>query len=150
MTDPRTIVRQIFDAGVAAADPAAAVARQIAQVPPPSQIIAVGKAAIQMAGAALKAHPGVPTRVITNYENAHDLEGATVMAAGHPVPDANGAAAAQAVLADLKVATGPVLALISGGGSALMPAPIPLRTGRKVGGITCTSMMRWIRLPRSS
>lgn len=124
MTDPRTTVRQIFDAGVAAADPAAAVTRQIAQVTPPSQIIAVGKAAIQMAGAALRAHPGVPTRVITNYENATDLDGATVMAAGHPVPDANGAAAAQAVLADLKAATGPVLALISGGGSALMPAPV--------------------------
>lgn len=123
MTDPRSQARQIFMAGVAAADPAAAVARHIAAVTPPAQIIAVGKAAVQMAGAALQVFPGVPARVVTNYENAIDLPGATVMAAGHPVPDANGAAAADAVLADLRAGAGPVLALISGGGSALLPAP---------------------------
>lgn len=124
MTDPRLTARSIFDAGVAAADPGAAVARYIDQVTPPSLIIAVGKAAGQMAGAAMAAFPGVPTRVVTNYENAKDLPGARVMAAGHPVPDANGAAAAQAVLGDLAAATGPVLALVSGGGSALLPAPV--------------------------
>ncbi|MEL6571528.1 MAG: DUF4147 domain-containing protein [Pseudomonadota bacterium] len=124
MTDTRALARSIFDAGVAAADPAAAVARHIGDVTPPTQIIAVGKAAVQMAGAALQAFPGVPTRVVTNYENAVDLVGATVMAAGHPVPDANGAAAAQAVLNDLAAVDGPVLALISGGGSALLPAPV--------------------------
>lgn len=124
MTDTRALARQIFDAGVAAADPAAAVARHIGEVTSPAQIIAVGKAAVQMAGAALEAFPGAPTRVVTNYENAVELAGATVMAAGHPVPDANGAAAAKAVLADLAGVDGPVLALISGGGSALMPAPV--------------------------
>jgi hydroxypyruvate reductase len=61
--------------------------------------------------------------VVTNYENATDLVGATVMPAGHPVPDENGAAAARAVIAALRSAKGPVLALISGGGSALLPAP---------------------------
>jgi hydroxypyruvate reductase len=45
------------------------------------------------------------------------------MAAGHPVPDENGAAAARSVIAALHDANGPVLALISGGGSALLPAP---------------------------
>ena len=124
MTDPRTTARALFTAGVAAADPAAAVTRHITAVTSPAQIIAVGKAAVQMAGAALAAFPGVPARVVTNYENASDLPGATVMAAGHPVPDANGAAAAASVLADLEVTTGPVLALISGGGSALLPAPV--------------------------
>ncbi|MEL6641329.1 MAG: DUF4147 domain-containing protein, partial [Pseudomonadota bacterium] len=99
-------------------------ARHIGDVTPPAQIIAVGKAAVQMAGAAQQAFPGVLTRVVTNYENAVDLTGATVMAAGHPVPDANGAAAAETVLADLATLNGPVLALISGGGSALMPAPV--------------------------
>jgi hydroxypyruvate reductase len=87
-------------------------------------MIAVGKAAVQMARAALDAFPGVPTRVVTNYENAFDLPGAIVMAAGHPVPDENGAIAARAVLADLAAVQGPVLALISGGGSALLPAPV--------------------------
>ena len=124
MTDPRDMALKIFKAGVAAADPAAAVAGHITRVPAPAQIIAVGKAAVHMAKAAMVAFPGVPTRVVTNYENAVDLPGAVVMAAGHPVPDENGAAAAAAVLADLKAATGPVLALISGGGSALLPAPV--------------------------
>ena len=124
MSDARHHVRQIFEAGVAAADPYAAVKASVSGVSRPAQIIAVGKAAVQMAKAALEAFPGVPTRVVTNYENAVDLAGAQVMAAGHPVPDENGAAAAQAILADLAACDGPVLALISGGGSALLPAPV--------------------------
>ena len=48
-----------------------------------------------------------------------------MFAAGHPVPDENGAAAAHEVIAALQAADGPVLALISGGGSALLPAPVP-------------------------
>lgn len=124
MTNIRHEVRRIFDAGVVAADPYAAVSKHISQIDRPTQIVAVGKAAVQMARAALDVYPGVATRVVTNYENAVDLPGATVMAAGHPVPDANGAAAAQAVLGDLAVVDGPLLALISGGGSALMPAPV--------------------------
>ena len=124
MTDPRDTARRIFAAGVAAADPFAAVSRHVGDVDRPARIVAVGKAAVQMTRAALAAFPGTPARVVTNYENAVDLPGATVMAAGHPVPDANGAAAADAVLADLAVAEGPVLALISGGGSALLPAPV--------------------------
>ena len=123
MSDARQEVRRIFTAGDAAADPYAAVSKYISQVGHPKQIVAVGKAAVQMARAALDAYPNVPALAVTNYENAIDLQGAKVMAAGHPVPDANGAAAAQAVLADLAAVDGPVLALISGGGSALMPAP---------------------------
>ena len=124
MSVSREIVRNIFNAGVAAADPYAAVSKSLSGVSPPAQIIAVGKAAVQMARAALVVFPGVPTRVVTNYENAIDLLGATVMAAGHPVPDENGAAAVKAVVADLAGVQGPVLALISGGGSALLPAPV--------------------------
>lgn len=124
MTDVRDDLGTIFAAGVAAADPYLAVSKYISDVPPPALIVAVGKAAVQMARAALDVFPNVPTRVVTNYENATDLKGATVMAAGHPVPDANGAKAAEAVLADVGAAQGPVLALISGGGSALMPAPV--------------------------
>lgn len=124
MTDNRTIVRQIFNAGVAAADPYGAVLRHLQAVDDPRLIIAVGKAAIRMAEAALERFAGVPCLVVTNYENAADLAGATVMAAGHPVPDNNGAAAGRAVLDALNGADGPVLVLISGGGSALLPAPV--------------------------
>lgn len=124
MSDTRRHIRHIFDAGVAAADPYAAVSKSLFQIKRPAQIIAIGKAAVQMARAALDVFPGVPTRVVTNYENAVELPGAIVMAAGHPVPDENGAAAAKAVLADLAAGNGPILALISGGGSALLPAPV--------------------------
>ena len=123
MNDMRAEVRRIFEAGVAAADPFRAVAGALDDVPAPALIIAVGKAARLMAKAALARFSGVPCLVVTNYENAISLEGATVLAAGHPVPDENGAAAARAVIDALGRADGPVLALISGGGSALLPAP---------------------------
>ena len=123
MNEMRNTARRIFDAGVQAADPVAAVTRHLDDVPAPALVIAVGKAARGMAQAALAKFQGVPTLVVTNYENAQPLAGAQVLAAGHPVPDDNGAKAASAVIAALQNAQGPVLALISGGGSALLPAP---------------------------
>ena len=117
-------LRTIFDAGVAAADPAAAVARHLPDVGPPALIVAVGKAAVAMATPAVADFPGVPALVVTNYENAVPLLGANVLAAGHPVPDDNGLAAGARVLAALEATDGPVLVLISGGGSALLPAPV--------------------------
>ncbi len=123
MVDPKAELRRIFDAGVAAADPYAAVSRHLGDVAPPALIVAIGKAASLMAKAAMARFPGVRTIVITNYENAAAIRGSEVFAAGHPVPDDNGAAAARAVIGALRSADGPVLALISGGGSALVPAP---------------------------
>lgn len=120
----RIRLREVFMAGVAAADPAACVARHIDQLPTaPAQIIAVGKAARAMTDAALAAFPDVPALVVTNPENARPLAGAEVLSAAHPVPDQAGLAAGAAVIGALKNARGPVLALISGGGSALIPAP---------------------------
>ena len=115
---------RIFKAGVAAADPAAAVSVTLSRVSAPRLIVAVGKAAMRMAEAALVHFPDVRCLVVTNYENAGTLAGAEVFAAGHPVPDENGAKAAQAVIDAVSDADGPVLALISGGGSALLPAPV--------------------------
>ncbi|RCW86725.1 glycerate kinase type-2 family protein [Paracoccus lutimaris] len=122
----------LIRAGIAAADPGAAVARGMAEVlanPPGAggrwQVIALGKAARAMAEAALAALPGAEALVVTNAGNDTPLTGARVMRAGHPQPDAEGAAAAAEVIARLGTA-GPqdrVLALISGGGSAMLPAP---------------------------
>ncbi|SIT75850.1 hydroxypyruvate reductase [Yoonia rosea] len=123
MKDDRAEVLRIFQAGVKAADPYLAVSEALEDVPAPALIVAVGKAARSMARAALVRFAGVKCLVVTNYENASDLDGAVVMAAGHPVPDEHGAAAAKAVIAALDAVDGPVLALISGGGSALLPAP---------------------------
>jgi glycerate 2-kinase len=123
MDNAATIARKIFAAGVAAADPGQAVARHLPDLDRPALIVAFGKAACGMAAVAMAHFPGLPVIVVTNYENARDLPGAQVYAAGHPVPDSNGATAARAVIAALQAANGPVLALISGGGSALLPAP---------------------------
>ncbi|KDB01905.1 hydroxypyruvate reductase [Defluviimonas sp. 20V17] len=129
---PRDTARQLFMAGVAAADPSGAVRRALQEAPvaaPPGgrlAVIAVGKAALGMARAAMAVARPDSVLVVTNYENAADLPGAEVLAAGHPVPDAQGEAAARRVEA-LLGQLGPrdrVLALISGGGSALLPAPV--------------------------
>ncbi|SMO32573.1 glycerate kinase type-2 family protein [Paracoccus laeviglucosivorans] len=122
----------LIRAGIAAADPASAVRRGMAQAlesPPEAggrwQIIALGKAARSMAEAALAALPGAETLVVTNAGNDTPLTGAKVMRAGHPQPDDEGAAAADEVEARLRAvgAEDRVLALISGGGSAMLPAP---------------------------
>lgn len=122
-----------FERAVQAADPARALARALQHSPFPAAdpggrqiVIALGKAAMAMAGEALKhLGPGAGVIVVTNYENAADLAGAEVFASGHPVPDANGLRAGQAVSAALRGAGAAdrVIALISGGGSALLPAP---------------------------
>ncbi|SPF78348.1 glycerate kinase type-2 family protein [Pseudoprimorskyibacter insulae] len=131
--DLRTAAHQLFHAAVAAADPHKAMIRAMEDAPLPDApgrtfLIAVGKAAPAMMQAALE-HVSGPHEalVVTHHENHADCPGATIMHAGHPVPDAGGEAAGQAVMALLSMA-GPhdrVVALISGGGSALLPAPVP-------------------------
>lgn len=118
---------RIFRAGLAAADPARAVKADLATVPRPDLILALGKAARSMAEAALARFAPCPTLVITNDENARPLTGATVLASRHPVPDARGLAAAETTERHLSALRKGqhVLALISGGGSALLPAPVP-------------------------
>ncbi len=122
----RDEVARIFQAGLVAADPARALVPLLPGLDGPDLILAVGKAARAMAEAALAALGPVETLVVTNDENARPLTGATVLAASHPVPDARGAAAAETILARLShMQPGQhILALISGGGSALVPAPV--------------------------
>ncbi len=120
---------RLFRAGLAAADPGAGVAAALRAEPPGkvARLVAVGKAARRMAEAALGVLGPVPgALVVTNAENAAPLAGARVLVAGHPVPDANGARAAEAVIAAVAglAATDTVLVLVSGGGSALLPAPV--------------------------
>ncbi|CUH80018.1 Putative hydroxypyruvate reductase [Tritonibacter multivorans] len=133
MSSLRETAMTLFEAAIAAADPEAAVKRQLDRHPlpplPPGAhrfVIAVGKAAVPMMRAALEILP-TPTAalVVTNPENLCNLPGAQVIAGAHPVPDETSAAAGHAVLELLAQtkAGDQVLALISGGGSALMVAP---------------------------
>ncbi|MGY6536680.1 MAG: glycerate kinase type-2 family protein [Pararhodobacter sp.] len=127
----RARARALFDVALQAADPGAAVRRSLGTVPLPAGriwLLALGKAARAMADAALPMLAGrvADALVVTNAGNAAPLAGARVMVAGHPVPDAGGLAAADAVDAMLaRVGPGDVvLVLISGGGSAMLPAPV--------------------------
>jgi hydroxypyruvate reductase len=131
MQKMRERAKEIFMAGVAAADPFQAVqtaldANPVQIGPGRLVIIAIGKAAGRMATAALQTYPNADrVVVVTNYENAQPIDGAEVFAAGHPEPDENGYKAAQAIISVLGGMNegDQVLALISGGGSALLPAP---------------------------
>ncbi|MBU3030135.1 glycerate kinase type-2 family protein [Paracoccus marinaquae] len=129
----RTRAMQLIEAGIGAADPGLSVARAMASVlaDPPApggawRLIALGKAARAMAAAALEALPGARALVVTNAGNDAPLERAEILVAGHPVPDAAGESAARRVEALLGGAGAQdrVLALISGGGSAMLPAPL--------------------------
>ena len=92
-------------------------------------LVAAGKAAWQMASAALSclSVPIAGGVVITKYQHViHPLDGLTCYEAGHPVPDENSFLATQAALdltQDLQPAD-TVLFLLSGGGSALFEKPL--------------------------
>jgi glycerate 2-kinase len=64
--------------------------------------------------------------IITKYDHEVPLKRCQVMTAGHPMPDANGVKATMALLDMVKTATANdlILCMISGGGSALSPAPV--------------------------
>ena len=129
MTDDRTILRRLFDAAVEAANPVKAVIRNLPERPKGrSVVIAVGKAAIAMAKAVEDNWNGpLEGLVIAPHGYAHDLKRLRLVHASHPVPDQTSLAAAEQALA-LASTLGPddlLLALISGGASALMSKPVP-------------------------
>lgn len=92
-------------------------------------LVAVGKAAWQMAAAAIKylQKPVYEGIVVTKYDHVMgQLPGINCFEAGHPIPDENSYRGTQAVLdmtKDLK-AEDTVLFLLSGGGSALFEKPL--------------------------
>lgn len=134
MENLRQIAMDLFQAAVDRADPAKALRLALAHDPLPDMdggrifVVAIGKAAAPMMREALDLIPDVhQALVVTNPENLCEIDGARVLAGSHPVPDAASAAAGRAVL-DMLADTRDgdrVIALISGGGSALMVAPAP-------------------------
>jgi len=120
----------IVDAGIRAVLPDEAVKRALKNMQHPGGkliLVAAGKAAWQMAHAALqevKADAGI---VITKYGHVKgSLPGVECFEAGHPLPDPNGFAAADRAV-EMVSDLGPddlVLFLLSGGGSALFESPL--------------------------
>ena len=117
----------LFKAAVRAADPEAAL-RDALPPPPPGRtvVIGAGKGAAQLAQAFERLWEGPFTGVVvTRYGYGAPCRTIRVLEAAHPVPDAAGLAAAQA-LKDAVAGLGPddlVIALVCGGGSSLLPAP---------------------------
>ena len=123
----RRLLRSMFDAAVAAAQPALCLPPHL---PPRPQgrtlVIGAGKASAAMARA-LEDHWDGPLEglVVTRYGYEVPCERIEIVQAAHPVPDAAGLRAAERIrdrvsglsAADL------VIALISGGGSSLLVAP---------------------------
>jgi glycerate-2-kinase len=125
----------MFDAAVAAADPMAVLSGFLPDPPPDTRkartvVVGAGKASARMAEALEAAWPASRSAplsglVITRYGHACPCKHIEIVEAAHPVPDAAGAAAAARVLEMVRGLTADdlVIALISGGGSALMTLP---------------------------
>lgn len=126
----REHAEQIARAAIEAVKPDAAVRRAVEHMTFSGRVflVAAGKAAWQMAKAALECLPcGIAGGVVvTKYDHVMgQLAGVDCYEAGHPVPDENSFRGTQAALEltkDLK-ADDTVLFLLSGGGSALFEKP---------------------------
>jgi hydroxypyruvate reductase len=128
----RAAARAVFDAALAAAQVRPLVLRALERVPPPAgQLIVVGagKASGAMAEAVEAAWGDRVNGGFVVVKDGHlaPTRRVRLVEAGHPVPDERGVAAAREILA-LASRAGDgdlVLALVSGGASALTPAPAP-------------------------
>ena len=131
-SDSDALLLRMFDVAVSAASPEICLPSRL---PPPvagkNYILAVGKAAASMARVAI-AHLGdarLSGTILTRYGHAFDdwvpPESIRLIEAGHPLPDDQGYWATEQIMRDIGE-LGPddqLLALISGGGSALMAKP---------------------------
>jgi len=155
MHEPRAVLRSMFEAAIAAADPARCVPPNLPE-PPKGRTIVVGagKAAASMAQAVERHWPGdLSGLVVTRYGHAVPTSRIQVREASHPVPDQAGLKAAREIMDLVSGLTADdlVLCLISGGGSALLSLPIEgltledkqavnkalLRSGATIGEMNC-------------
>ena len=126
---PRALLRQMFDAAIASAQPSLCVPPHLPS-PPRGRLIVVGagKASAAMAQTVEEEwHGPLSGLVVTRYGYAVPCERIDIVEAAHPVPDAAGMHAAQRMLERVSGLREEdlVLCLLSGGGSALLPLPAP-------------------------
>lgn len=125
----RALLEDLFKAAVAAAQPGPAIKAHLPAKPSGRTIvIGAGKASAQMARAFEEAWDGpIDGLVVTRYGYGTPCERIEVVEAAHPVPDNAGFLAARRLMERLAGLSPDdlVVALISGGGSALLPAPAP-------------------------
>ena len=127
MASPRNLLRAMFDAAIASAQPARCLPPHL-PLPPEGRtiVIGAGKASAAMAKAFEDHWRGEMTGlVVTRYGYAVPCERIEIVEAAHPVPDAAGLDAAKRILSLVRglSADDLVVCLISGGGSALLTLP---------------------------
>jgi glycerate 2-kinase len=145
----REHARAIFDAGVAAADPAEATAAALRLE---GEMLLVGRAETEVCRVDLSAHRRVVLigagkaaapmaravesllgdrldrgLIVVKYDHGEPLDATRVVEAAHPVPDKAGQEGAEATisLVDACGENDLIICCLSGGGSALLPAPAP-------------------------
>ncbi len=155
MADTPTLLRAMFDAAVSAAQPDRCVPANLPD-PPRGRTIVVGagKASAAMAKAFEDAWTGeLSGLVVTRYGHAVACDAIEIVEAAHPVPDQNGLDAARRMIDTVGGLSEDdlVVALISGGGSALLTAPAEgisfadkqavnaalLKSGAPIGAMNC-------------
>ena len=134
-TQARELLRLMFASAIASAQPSRCIPMHL---PSPQSlgrgrllVIGAGKASAAMAHAVEAHWSGPPDQlsglVVTRYGYGLACRRIEIVEAAHPVPDAAGLQAAERLL-QLVRGLNPedlVLCLISGGGSALLPLPLP-------------------------
>jgi hydroxypyruvate reductase len=127
----RAALRGLFDTAIAAADPRKVLAAHLPPKPAGGRVVVVGggKSAAVMAAALEEAWPGVALEgtVVTRHGHAVPTTRIEVIEASHPVPDANSERGARRLLERVQGLTKDdlVIALMSGGASALLALPGP-------------------------
>lgn len=123
----RALLRRLFDAAVAEADPARVVPRRLPTRPKGrTVVVGAGKASAAMARAFEDNwHGDISGLVVTRYGHGIPCKHVEIVQAAHPVPDERGRDAARRILGMVQGLSEDdlVVALISGGGSALMSLP---------------------------
>ncbi len=124
---PRQFLADLFDVAVKAGNPLADLKAHLPKRPKGRVIVVgAGKASAQMAEALEELWDGpLEGAVVSRHGTKAQLHHIQLMTAAHPVPDTAGLAASKHLLSLVQGLTKDdlVIALISGGGSALLPAP---------------------------
>ncbi|QOD63985.1 glycerate kinase [Ochrobactrum sp. MT180101] len=134
IADPKKFLTSLFDAAVAAADPELVIRANLPAKPKGRTIvIGAGKGSAPMAAAFecawAERHEGedapIEGIVVTRYGYGAPCARIEIIEAAHPVPDAAGLQASKRLFDAVSNLTEDdlVVALVSGGGSALLPSP---------------------------
>lgn len=124
----RDFLEKLYRSAVRAADPRIGIAKHLPEPPMMGRTVVVGagKGAAQMAAALESLWDGpLEGLVVTRYGYACPTRHIRVLEAAHPVPDLAGLHAAKALFDAISGLTAEdlVIALVCGGGSALLPSP---------------------------